>query len=276
MSDYKIIATDLDGTLLNTKDVVSPENLTAIRTLSERGIFVVPSSGRTLGEIPACVRDIPDVRYIIHSDGAVIYDKKEGRPLDSRLMTGDVMRRVLDIFYSHNALLTVRVGGVLYVDADEQRQDIYDSYRMIRAYQTAMLTLAVPVKNLKDFCYGLDGIEMICTFFKHDDEMIACREKFLADGALGVTSSTPTNLEVYDKEAGKGNALLRLAALLGADKSQTVAVGDSQNDLDNLTHAGLSLAMENALDEVKQVSHMTVCNNDEHVMKYILDNILEG
>lgn len=274
MPRYKIIATDLDGTLLNTRDTVSPENLAAIHDLTEKGIFVVPSSGRTLGEIPACVREIPDVRYIIHSDGAVIYDKKEGRPLEARCMKGDTKRRVLDLFYSYETLLTVRAGGVLYVDADEQREDIYDSYRVIRAYQTAMLTLAVPKKNFKEFCYALPEIEMICTFFHYDDEMNECREKFLADGAFGVASSTATNLEVYDAKAGKGNALLRLASLLGAAKEETVAVGDSQNDLDNLCHAGLALAMENATDEVKAVAHRTVCHNDAHVMAYIAQNIV--
>lgn len=275
MSSYKIIATDLDGTLLNSQLTVSSENLRAIDEMQKMGVFVVPSSGRTLGEIPACVRDIESVRYIIHSDGAVIYDKKLGRPLASSCMKGDALRRVLDIFYSYEALLTVRVGGVLYVDADEQREDIYDSYRMIKAYQAAMLTLAVPKKNFKEFCYSLPEIEMICTFFRHDDEMHACRERFLADGAFGVAASTATNLEVYDAEAGKGNALLRLASLLGVTREETVAVGDSENDLDNLSHAGLALAMENAVDEVKALAHKTVCNNDEHVMKYILENIIK-
>ena len=275
MLNYEIIATDLDGTLLNTRDTVSPENLAAIHEMAQMGAFVVPSSGRTLGEIPACVRDIPDVRYIIHSDGAVIYDKKAARPLDSRCMTGDALCRVLDIFYSYETLLTVRAGGVLYVSADEQREDIYDSYRMIKAYQTAMLTLAVPQKNFKEFCYSLPEIEMICTFFRYDDELDRCRKQFLADGAFGVAASTATNLEVYDVNAGKGNALVRLASLLGTPKEKTVAVGDSENDIDNLAHAGLALAMKNATDDVKSVAHEIICHNDEHAMKYILENILE-
>jgi len=238
-------------------------------------VHVVPSSGRTLGEIPACVRDIPDVRYIIHSDGAVIYDKKAGRPLDARCMTGENLRRMLDIFYSYEALLTVRAGGVLYVAAEEQTQEIYDSYRMIRAYQTAMLTLAVPKANFKEFCYSLPAIEMVCTFFRRDDELAACRERFLSDGNYGVAASTPTNLEVFDREAGKGNALLRFASLMGASPDATVAVGDSENDLDNLRHAGLALAMENALPAVKAAAHRTVCHNDEHVMAYIEKNIID-
>ena len=275
MPNYRIVATDLDGTLLNTRDEVSPENLAAIAKMEAAGVFVVPSSGRTLGEIPASVRDIPDVRYIIHSDGAVIYDKKEGRALDARCMSGDVARRMLDLFYSYETLLTVRAGGVLYVAADEQTEEIYDSYRMIRAYQTAMLTLAVPKENFKEFCYSLPEIEMVCTFFRHDEELAACREAFLADGRFGVAASTATNLEVFSREAGKGNALLRLADLLSVPHESTVAVGDSENDLDNLRHAHLALAMANATDAVKAAAHRTVCHNDEHVMAYIYENIIQ-
>lgn len=274
MPNYKIIATDLDGTLLNSQKQISAENLRAIDEMTKMGVYVVPSSGRTLGEIPECVRGIESARYIIHSDGAVIYDNKKNRAIDTRNMKGESARRALDIFYSYETLLTVRANGILYVDADEQRVDIYDSYRMPRSYQPAMLQLAEPVKGFKEFCYGLDEIEMICTFFKHDEELAACRDRLLADGAYGVAATEVTNIELYDKEAGKGNALWRLADLIGVERAKTIAVGDNVNDLDNLSHAGLSLAMENAVEEVKRVSHRTICHNDEHAMKYILENIL--
>lgn len=274
MLNYKIIATDLDGTLLNSQKEVSAENLEAITEMENMGVCIVPSSGRTLGEIPECVRAIKSARYIIHSDGAVIYDTKENKPVDTRMMKGENARRALDVFYSYESLLTVRADGILYVDANERSVEIYDAYRMPRSYQPAMLELAVPVENFKEFCYGLDEIEMICTFFKHDEELVACRERFLADGAYGVAATEVTNIELFDKEAGKGNALWRLADLLGVDRSETVAVGDNVNDLDNLSHAGLALAMENAVDEVKRASHKVICHNDAHAMKYILENIL--
>lgn len=275
MPSYRIIATDLDGTLLNSQKEVSPENIRAIDEMTKMGVYLVPSSGRTLGEIPDCVRNIQSARYIIHSDGAVIYDTKEKRAVDTRNMKGETARRALDIFYSYESLLTVRANGILYVDADEQREDIYDSYRLPRSYQPAMLHLAQPIKGFKEFCYGLDEIEMICTFFKYDEELEECRERLRADGAYGVAATETTNIELFDKEAGKGNALLRLADLLGIDRGATIAVGDNINDLDNLSHAGLALAMENAVDEVKRASHRTACHNDAHVMKYILENILK-
>ena len=276
MLNYKIISSDLDGTLLDSHGEVSDENLAAIQKMTEMGVFFIPSSGRTLGEIPACVRNIEGARYIICADGAVIYDAKAKKPIDTRTMKGESVRRALDIFYSYEALLTVRANGVLYVAADEQREEIYDSYRMPPSYQQAMLTLAAPISDFKDFCYGLDEIEMICTFFKYDGELADCRRRFLSDGAYGVAASEVTNIELFDKEAGKGNALWRLADILGIPREETIAVGDNVNDLDNLSHAGLALAMGNAVGEVKRVAHQTICHNDAHAMNYILENILKN
>ena len=274
MKRYKIIATDLDGTLFDSQKRVSPENRAAIRALTELGIAVVPSSGRTLSEMPREVLSIPEAHYIIHSDGAVIYDTRQKKPIDSRLMEGECAHRLIRILSEYQTLLTVRANGIIYVDADEQNEKTYDSYRMPRSYQPAMLNYATSVKGIWSFCLSLNAIEMICPFFKSDEELTACRERLYATGDYGISATEKTNLEIYDKNAGKGNALLRLAALLGASKEETIAVGDNDNDIDNLTHAGLALAMENASENAKAVAHRIICHNDEHAMRYILTHII--
>ena len=275
MPRYKIIATDLDGTLLNSQGTVSEENLAAIHEMTEMGVFFVPSSGRALGELPPCVRAIPDARYLICSDGAVIYDTKKKMPLDARCMTGDDARRALDYMFAYETHLLLHYAGNVYVDAEKHNEDAYIAHRVPPSFRKAMYELAIPVENFKEFCYGLDAIEMVAVFFKSDGELAACRDRFRADGAFGVAATEPTNIEIFNKEAGKGNALDRLASLLGADRAQTVAVGDNLNDLDNFAHAGLALAMGNAVDEAKRAAHRTVCSNDEHAMRYIVDNILK-
>ena len=78
---YKIVASDLDGTLLDSKGEVSAENLSAICELHARGAFFVPASGRSLSEIPRTLRDEESIRFYIHSSRAGIYDKKTGKNL---------------------------------------------------------------------------------------------------------------------------------------------------------------------------------------------------
>ena len=98
---YKIVASDLDGTLFDNKKNVTPENLAAIDKMAELGVYFVPCSGRTLREIPENVKGIPSVRYILHSDGAVIYDKKTGERIEA-CMSQDVVKPALDILFDYS------------------------------------------------------------------------------------------------------------------------------------------------------------------------------
>lgn len=275
MTKYKIIATDLDGTLLNTQGTVSPENLDAIHKITKMGAFFVPSSGRAFWELPPCVRTIPDARYFICSDGAVIYDTKAQEPLDDRSFRGDAVRRALDYMFAVKSHLLLHHKGHVYVDAKKHNEDAYIAHRVPPSFRSAMYELAVAVDNFEEFCYGLDSIEMVSVFFADDEGLNECRARFLADGEFSVAATEPTNIEIFHKDAGKGNALDRLAQILGADRSQTIAVGDNINDLDNFAHAGLALAMENGVEEAKKAAHRTICKNDEHAMVYILEHILK-
>ena len=127
--DYKIVASDLDGTLLNTSGQVSEENLQAMEMLMKRGIQFVPCTGRTLMEMDAKIRDNPSVRYIIHSDGAVVYDKL----LDERIslcMPRKDANRLLDILGHYYTFLAVRYDKNVYMDADMQTEAVFDAFRI--------------------------------------------------------------------------------------------------------------------------------------------------
>ena len=75
---YQLIATDLDGTLLDETGRLSPKNLSALETLTRMGVTVVPASGRALEEMPKEILECPFFRYYIASNGAGIYDKETG------------------------------------------------------------------------------------------------------------------------------------------------------------------------------------------------------
>ena len=81
MANYKIVATDLDGTLFNANVEISPENNAAIKALFDKEIYFVPSSGRTLCEIPKELTESPYIRFISFSNGASVYDKETGNTM---------------------------------------------------------------------------------------------------------------------------------------------------------------------------------------------------
>ena len=134
MSNYRILASDLDWTLLNSKGMVSEENEATIRDLTEKGVFFVPASGRTLCEIPSIIRDNPFIRYIIHSDGAVVYDKQTGERIDAS-MSREVARMLMDILLEYDVSMTVRNKGKSYTAKEWWDDEVAQYYRIPDAYQ---------------------------------------------------------------------------------------------------------------------------------------------
>jgi len=115
MQNYKIVSADLDSTLLSSDMTVSRENEEAIHALAQQGVHFVPNTGRTFGEIPEAVKQNPDIRYIIYSDGSAIYDKQSDTTKGAYLPR-ELYLRMLSLLKEYEALSSVRTGGVSYVD----------------------------------------------------------------------------------------------------------------------------------------------------------------
>ena len=268
---YKyIIASDLDGTLLAEKDTISPENEAAIKELTERGALFVPCSGRTFSEMPKVLLENPYIRYYIGADGAAIWDKETGERIEF-CMPRDQVRPVLDLLDSYETHPNVRNNGKCYVDAAKDSEEIYLYHNHSKLYIEFIRAYVNKVEGFSQLIRSFDNIEMICAFFAHEEEKEECERKIKAMGGFNVASSEPGNIEIFHERAGKGNALLALADRLGVPHENTVAVGDSKNDLDMLRKAGLSLAMENASDLAKAEADRVICHYKQHSAKYILN-----
>ena len=92
LSSYKLVACDLDGTLLREDHTVSPENLLAIAEMDRLGVQFVPTTGRALAEMPCELLSSPHIRYYITSDGAAIFDKNTGEVVHSEYISEDMLR----------------------------------------------------------------------------------------------------------------------------------------------------------------------------------------
>lgn len=269
-----IVGSDLDGTLLARGEIISPENMAAIKEMKDMGVCFVPNSGRTISEMPESVLENPYFRYYIGADGGIIWDKETGETV-SIAMSREEVGAVLDLLYSYPTLITARSGGISYADADMCTEEKYAAHRVSPDYGRFIDHYVKKVGDFKSFVYRLSEIEMMCVFFADDAEMAECKARIEALGEFSVASSESTNLEIFHKRAGKGNTLLALADLLGVPHERTIAVGDSRNDLDMIKKAGISLAMANGTDELKAAADRTICYCHEHSAKYILENIID-
>lgn len=268
MNPIKIIATDLDGTLLDADMEVSRENAEAIHRLNARGIAVVPCTGRTYFDIPEAARNHPGIRYVAYSNGSVIYDKQTDT-CERRCLTSDQTARILNIIGDYSHFIVVHHEGHSFLDAAEQTEEIRDFNRVSPYFCAAYDAVSIPTPDLRAELRRMDNTEMILAFFHDDSELLACKSRLEAIGDLRIAQSHAYNLEIFSSRAGKGNAIKQLAGMLGAEIGQVAAVGDSINDLSMILAAGLGLATANACDTLKDASDAVICSNQEHVIPYI-------
>lgn len=273
MPNYQIIAVDLDGTLLDSHMNISEENKRAIHTLTQKGVHVVAATGRALSEVDRRIHDNPDIRYILCSAGVMIYDKKT-KEKHTCLIDVAKTRQILDILADYDLTFCFHYDGDAYMDAADMR-DRLSRYEMSEYMRDFLLSVDIPTENFSAFCRDNKAAEMFVVFFRDASQQAECKRRVDALGGVLTASSEPKNLEIAPADAGKGPALLDLAHRLGVDRAATIAVGDSLNDYTMIRDAGLGLVVSNGFPELKAIADRVICSNDQHIMEYILENIIE-
>ena len=271
---YKIVASDLDGTLLNKEQTVSEENLCAISKMNSLGIEFVPTTGRGMNEIDLSLINSPDIRYIITSNGAVVFDKKVGKPILTRYISKDSVRLTLETLRPYNVFIVVHEGGKTYYDKNKYNPEFLNLCGVDPYYGYIIGKYAEAVEDFESFLLSSDEMELICLFFELDEGVHSCKQIFENCGKLCAANPGANYLEVYSSDAGKGKTLTAFADTLGVDIADVIAVGDSNNDATMIERAGLSLAVANACDALKELADQTICDNSEHIAKYVLENYI--
>ncbi len=271
---YKVICSDLDGTLLNSNSELSPENSLAIEKIVDMGYLFVPATGRTLAELPPEVRNHKSIRYFIYSNGSGIYDKLSDKYYETPVERKSIAK-IIEIIKDYDLLHLLHIDGSGRLDNYGYKRaaefKVWPPYMKIFNFIPDELRVDDFIEYLKT----LDKMEMLVTFFRRDNDVEAeCRARLSEIPELHVTASADGNIEIVNKDANKGNALRRFSNLIGIGLSEFITAGDSPNDIEMLSVAGLSFAVSGAKDTVKNAATKVICSNDEHIAKYILENII--
>ena len=260
--DIRLIAFDLDGTFLDDDKHIPPENLRALERAAEKGVLLVPATGRVYAGLPEPLRTLPFMRWYITANGSYVYDAKEDKAVA-------------------RAEVAVERALAFYETADEMGV-LYDCYQDNWGYMTAWMreealrtipnphvrelirTLRSPVPELKAYLREKGaGVQKLQLYILDTEQRLRALEelpKRFAD--LSFSTSMPFNIEVNAQNATKGHALGSLCRALGLDMGQTMAFGDDTNDRDLLRMAGFGVAMENANPAVKTAAdYITGTNN---------------
>ena len=268
---YKMICCDLDGTLLNNQSQVDVENLQAIEELVKKGVHFVPSTGRAFMELPEALRNCESIRYIISSNGAIIYDKLTGESYKT-VIEGTKAREVLDVLKSYDAHITLRKDGQSIIDADAASDEVFAYYRMFQAHRFVLAHFGQTSTNFDALCQTVDLVDFFTVVFHKDEDAVECMERLEALGGLRIARIDVNALEIMHIDAGKGNALRTLANMLGIGLEETISIGDSDNDSSITQTAGLGLAVSNASPALKELADEVICSNEEHAVVYVLNH----
>lgn len=276
MRDIKLIALDLDGTLLNSDKALTPRNRAALEAASGAGILIVPATGRFYKGMPAVIRDLPFVRYVITINGAQVFDARSGESIYSAEIPTDEAVAFFEYLDTLPVIYDCYVDGWGYITAEMQER--VEEYGMLPFQITMMHELRSPVPELKAWLreggHRPQKMQLFARDVSFRDELLqTLTEKY---PRFAVSASLPNNIEVNSRDADKGRALLALAAKLGLAREQTMAFGDDLNDLKMIEAAGAGVAMGNGHPKVKAAADVIAedCNADG--VAKVIEQLLHG
>lgn len=231
-NEIKLIALDMDGTLLNPDNKVTQENRQAIKAAEKLGVRVVLSTGRTYATCSDYAKSLELSSYLVTVNGSEIYNE-QGKLIERNIVQTDFVKWMLDL-------------------SNQYGTDFW-AVSCDRVYR----------EDIPEDLFASDWLKF--GFNTHDDK---AREEIIKllkeNGQLEISNSSPTNIEVNALGINKAKAIEVVCNRLGISMNEVMAVGDSLNDIMMIKEAGLGIAMGNAQDIVKETADWITSTNEEN------------
>ncbi len=274
--EIRLIALDMDETLLSADGTLSAGNRTALLAAMEAGIEVVIASGRVEAALPADVLALPGLRYAVTSNGARVLDLKAGRELYRNCIDWKCLEPLLPRLTGGRRLIEVFADGRVYAPREFVENPLAYGEPIHRV--DYIRSSRIPVEDIDEVLIDRrDRLESVNLCYKDQKQRETDREALSRFSGLTITSSMPNNLEIGGGTASKADGLARLCAFLGIEAAEVMACGDSGNDIEMLKFAGVSVAMAGAADEVKRAAkHVTLSFDRDGVAAAIGKHVFHG
>lgn len=265
-----LIATDLDGTFLNSKKEVSEINRKAIQQLKYKGILFGIASGRPIDTIRPMIADWgieKDVSFILGMNGGTLYDLRRRDKEDYHLISGAVVLEAIDFFADLDVQFQVLIGPTRYVNKSDE-----DSLRHAELFGEVEIAV-----DLHEFLKNRDINKLIIRFKLEDRELIEERAKLFHDDRVVGFFTADDLYEYVDPNINKGFGIKKLAKHYGVPLSSIMAFGDAPNDKEMVELVGTGVCMANGSEETKSVAnYVTELTNDESAVGHFINShILE-
>lgn len=264
LSKVRLVVTDMDGTLLNSKSQVSDNFFGLFSRLKKYNIQFVAASGRQLYSIANKLQSIQDEIFIVAENGGIAIRKEQ--ELLSVSLSQKKIDDLLPLIKNLDNVYTVLCGkNSAYIETENKKfisilSEYYSTYKIV------------------------DDLSMVKDddFFKIAIYHFECSEKFIypsvkhLEGKLQIKISGENWLDISSPDANKGNAISLIQTKLGISKEETMVFGDYNNDLEMLELGYFSYAMENAHSNVRKAARFETKSNDEEGVEFILEKLLRA
>lgn len=261
---YKLMAVDIDGTLLNSQGVLTEETKKAIISGVERGLIFTISTGRPIQGVEYLNRmlnlDLPFITY----NGAMVVMGKSKEILYEQRLSAENANRIMELGKEFGTTIIIWSDNKLFVTELNEKVQEYKGISNVEPIVVKDLHELLKTGVTKILWYDeIDKIE------KYQSEL----GKYLSD-SVNFHTSRPMFLEFVDKNASKAIAMERLGEHFGIKRSEMIAVGDGYNDLSMIEYAGLGVAMANSKDEIKEKADFVTLSNDEDGVAHVINKFI--
>lgn len=251
----KFVVTDLDGTLLFSRNVISEKNKCAIKKLIEKGIKFAIASGRGKEGIEFLINELGVRPYIVGNNGATIYDDN-GNCIFHKTIKREVVVEILKIIKENGAFYSCFIDNYFYHDKDDNNE-----FSGRELFEKRIL-------ERPEDCPELNKI-----IVSNNANLVAKLAKILKDNFsdfVEITISEPECLDIVPKNCSKGTGVKTLSEIFKIDLSEFMAFGDGENDIEMLRVVGHPVIMENAQELLhKEFKNIAPKNTEDGVAKYL-------
>jgi Cof subfamily protein (haloacid dehalogenase superfamily) len=269
----KLVATDLDGTLLNSALELSDENRAALIRCAEQGIHVVIATGRSRSAVPQIVREIDGIQYLVCANGAKIYDNTTDQQLYAQYLSAEALDSVWSLIEVDHIMCEVFFDGKPYVSAACYGD--LAGYGVPEWFIDYVRASRIPTDDLPAFTKAhADAIENI-NFNYGSEEMRAYLWNRLSGSDLyELTSSLPFNYEIGGLGVNKAAAIDFLCRMLHISPQETMCIGDQVNDVGMIAYAGIGVAMGDGVAAAREAANFVTLSCDRSGVAHAINRFV--
>ncbi|AWK49977.1 Cof-type HAD-IIB family hydrolase [Clostridium beijerinckii] len=278
----RLIASDMDGTLLNSNHKISKENLEAIKKAESMGVKFTIATGRRFEDVKPLI-DENDLRCqcIVLNGGE--YIDEEGKVLEGIYIGRKEASQIIDMIIKENIVAEIYTNQGLYSVNTKEEALTEVAYRIkafdpktsfeeaIKYAETHPHFLDLNyIKDIDEFLNSDIKIGKFVAFYNDEETTIKVKRKLESIERIAIASTFTKNIEINNKEAQKGLILAKVAEKMGIRRDEVMVIGDSFNDYSMFTEFPVSFAMKNAVPQIKEAAkYITDTNDNAGVAKAI-------